>query len=92
MRAPRPPLRWLASLGLLGVVAAFVSSAAPPAPVPSAAVPPTSAAPSAQGNAPAVSRPPPAAPEETATIHDDPTVAPDSQDSADNAVTFPSDI
>lgn len=36
--------------------------------------------------------PPPAAPEETATITDDPTVAPDAAQSADNNVSFPTDI
>jgi hypothetical protein len=34
----------------------------------------------------------PQVPEESATIHDDPTVAPDPQESADNNVSFPADI
>ena len=38
------------------------------------------------------SHPPPSAPEETATIVDDPTVAPDAAQSADNNVSFPTDI
>jgi hypothetical protein len=36
--------------------------------------------------------PPPSAPEETATIVDDPTTAPDAGQSADNNVSFPADI
>ena len=36
--------------------------------------------------------PTPSAPEESATIIDDPTVAPDSAESADHNVSFPSDI
>jgi hypothetical protein len=38
------------------------------------------------------SHPPPSAPEESATIVDDPTVAPDAAQSADKDVTFPTDI
>lgn len=34
----------------------------------------------------------PTAPEPTATIRDDPTIAPDPQESADNNVSFPNDI
>ncbi len=36
--------------------------------------------------------PPPAAPEESATIVDDPTIAPDAAQSADHSVSFPADI
>ena len=36
--------------------------------------------------------PPPAAPEESATIIDDPATAPDPAQSADNNVSFPTDI
>jgi hypothetical protein len=39
---------------------------------------------------PAVSVPPKA--EESATIHDDPTIVPDPKESADNNITFPVDI
>ena len=39
-----------------------------------------------------VSHPPPSAPEESATIVDDPTTAPDASQSADNNVSFPTDI
>ncbi len=43
---------------------------------------------------PQADRGPPGAsrPEESATIRDDPTIAPDSKQSADNNVSFPSDI
>ncbi len=37
-------------------------------------------------------RPPPSAPEESATIADDPTIAPDAAQSADHSVSFPADI
>jgi len=37
-------------------------------------------------------QPPPSAPEESATITDDPTTAPDPKQSADNNVSFPTDI
>jgi hypothetical protein len=74
----RTRIRWIISLGLLGAVTAF--AIARTAPVPTTA--------GSAAGAPTV----PATPEETATLRDDPTVAPDSQESADNAVTFPSDI
>jgi hypothetical protein len=41
---------------------------------------------------PVVQHPAPAAPEESATISDDPTTAPDPAQSADNNVSFPNDI
>ncbi len=45
---------------------------------------------------PAAAKPPapgaPQVPEESATIRDDPTIAPDPKQSADNNVSFPSDI
>jgi hypothetical protein len=44
------------------------------------------------GGTPAVAHPPPSAPEESATIADDPTTAPDAAQSADNNVSFPTDI
>ena len=37
-------------------------------------------------------RPPPSKAEESATIEDDPTLVPDDKESADNNVTFPTDI
>jgi hypothetical protein len=52
-----------------------------------------------ESHPPATSRdktaPPPGAPqvpEESATLRDDPTIAPDPKQSADNNVSFPSDI
>lgn len=44
-----------------------------------------------QANSPPT-HPPAAAPEESATISDDPTTAPDPSQSADNNVSFPNDI
>jgi hypothetical protein len=41
---------------------------------------------------PPTSHPAPSAPEESATIVDDPTVAPDAAQSADNNISFPTDI
>jgi hypothetical protein len=41
---------------------------------------------------PAPTHPPASAPEETATIVDDPTTAPDAAQSADKNVSFPTDI
>jgi hypothetical protein len=41
---------------------------------------------------PAKQHPPASAPEESATIADDPTTAPDASQSADNNVSFPTDI
>jgi len=38
------------------------------------------------------SHPPASAPEESATITDDPTIAPDAAESADHNVSFPTDI
>jgi len=58
------------------------NAAAPAANAPAHAVPPT--------NTPA--HPAPSAPEESATIVDDPTTAPDPSQSADNNVSFPNDI
>lgn len=50
----------------------------------------------AAGANPAAAKPPapgaPQVPEESATIRDDPTVAPDPKQSADNNVSFPTDI
>jgi hypothetical protein len=48
--------------------------------------------PTASKDAPTKERPPPSKAEESATIEDDPTLVPDSKESADNNVTFPIDI
>ncbi|MEA3179398.1 MAG: hypothetical protein QOI59_2921 [Gammaproteobacteria bacterium] len=54
---------------------------------PSALAPATRAAPATKPT-----HPPASAPEESATITDDPTTAPDPSQSADNNVSFPTDI
>jgi hypothetical protein len=59
-------------------------TAAASTPVPSKAVTPTATKPPAPGA--------PQVPEESATIRDDPTIAPDPKQSADNNVSFPNDI
>ncbi len=91
-------------IGVLGMGAAIVSlraaeqkaapTAAQTAATAPAARPPAADAPAAPSTAkPAPqAKPPASAPEESATIKDDPTVAPDPQESADNSVTFPADI
>jgi hypothetical protein len=74
---------WIIAVAILFMGAAFVTlRAAEQASVPHAARAPTSPTP----------HPPPSAPEESATITDDPTTAPDSAQSADNNVSFPNDI
>jgi hypothetical protein len=81
---------------------AVANALAPPS-VPTAvnALAPSSAAAAANALAPSSARfaapappshPPPSAPEESATIADDPTTAPDASQSADNNVSFPTDI
>jgi hypothetical protein len=52
------------------------------------AVPPAAKAPATKLPAPGA----PQVPEESATIRDDPTIAPDPKQSADNSVSFPNDI
>jgi hypothetical protein len=68
-----------------------VSPAAANALAPSSARLAAPAPPSHQPPAPP-SHPPPSAPEESATIADDPTTAPNAAQSADNNVSFPTDI
>jgi hypothetical protein len=76
------------------------SAAAQPAPVAPQAAPPVRAASSAVAANPTAAKPPaaktpapgaPQVPEESATIRDDPTIAPDPKQSADNSVSFPND-
>lgn len=66
---------------------------AQPAPAPSASSAATANPAAAK---PPVAKPPaagaPQVPEESATIRDDPTIAPDPKQSADNSVSFPNDI
>ncbi len=69
--------------------AANPASVRPPAPV---SPPPTLASPGSVPPATTPANPAPSAPEESATIRDDPTVAPDPRENADNSVTFPADI
>ena len=65
---------------------------AQPAPAPSASSAATANPAAAK---PPVAKPPaagaPQVPEESATIRDDPTIAPDPKQSADNSVSFPND-
>ncbi|HEY3785645.1 MAG TPA: hypothetical protein VGL55_10220 [Steroidobacteraceae bacterium] len=76
----------LTSLLFLGAALLTLRAAAQAA----APVMPASAPPSAP--AMPASPPPPSAPEESATITDDPTIAPDAAQSADHNVSFPTDI
>jgi hypothetical protein len=54
---------------------------------PVATTPPAAKAPAAKPPAPGA----PQVPEESATIRDDPTIAPDPKQSADNSVSYPND-
>jgi hypothetical protein len=96
---------WLIVLGtVLFFGAALVTlraaeQATRPAPSPAAAatgaVTPGAGTSSAAGRPAPTSgptHPPPSAPEESATISDDPVTAPDASQSADNNVSFPTDI
>ena len=69
--------------------------AAAPLASPSVAEPTTASGATSHAVAPAGTvkqHPPASAPEESATIADDPTTAPDPRQSADNNVSFPTDI
>jgi hypothetical protein len=88
------PSRW-ALLVLLGCITASLfitlnagAESKPAAPVSAAAADKAPAKPAA--SKPDVGLPPKA--EESATIQDDPTIAPDAAESADNNITFPVDI
>jgi len=100
---PNKRLIWVMTLsgivlsGVALVTLRGAAHAAPPTASTGATVPggaasgrPNAAAPAAPPTAPA--HPAPSAPEESATIADDPTTAPDPAQSADNNVSFPSDI
>lgn len=78
MKKVWPPIWIICAISLLFVGAAFVTLRA--------------AAQTAAPAPPPVSHPPPSAPEESATITDDPTIAPDASESADHNVSFPTDI
>jgi hypothetical protein len=73
------------SSGALILTSHAADQASPPAGAPPAAAKPT--APAAKSPAPGA----PQVPEESATIRDDPTIAPDPKQSADNSVSFPND-
>lgn len=64
--------------------------AAAPTPAAAPSTPPASAPSASPGGHHSASEP--TVPEPTATIRDDPTIAPDPQESADNNVSFPNDI
>jgi hypothetical protein len=73
------------SSGALILTSHAADQASPPAGAQPAAAKPT--APAAKSPAPGA----PQVPEESATIRDDPTIAPDPKQSADNSVSFPND-
>jgi hypothetical protein len=86
-------------LAFAGGVFVTLRAAEPTSEVPAAAqpAPPTAGDKSAPGTKPPSTKPPSTKPPSTkprarAPIVDEPTVAPDSQDSADNSVSFPADI
>lgn len=87
MRNARRMIALMASMAVLSTGALILRThAADQVPRPAAAPPANSrAAPVAKPGAPQV-------PEESATIRDDLTVAPDPKQSADNSVSFPNDI
>jgi hypothetical protein len=89
--------KWVAVLTSLVVLSSgaviLTTQAADQKPTAPPASAPTAPAAAAKPNTPKA--PPPGAPqvpEESATIRDDPTIAPDSKQSADNNVSFPNDI
>jgi hypothetical protein len=80
----------LASATAIASGALILTTHAADQPSPPAAASPTAAKPTA----PAAKPPAPGAPqvpEESATIRDDPTIAPDPKQSADHSVSFPND-
>jgi outer membrane biosynthesis protein TonB len=81
-------------LAFAGGVFVTLRAAEPTSEVPAAAqpAPPTAGDKSAPGTKPPSTKPPSTKPRARAPIVDEPTVAPDSQDSADNSVSFPADI
>jgi hypothetical protein len=87
--------RWIAimtSLAALSSGAVILTTHAADQPA-AATVPATTAAPIAAKPTPAKSAPPgaPQVPEESATLRDDPTIAPDPKQSADHSISFPND-
>ena len=105
MRNVRRMMALIASVAALSTGALVLTTHAADQPtLPAAAQPAPGTAPaSSAGNRPAVApghtatntpvKPgAPQVPEESATIRDDPTIAPDPKQSADNSVSFPNDI
>jgi hypothetical protein len=85
----------LTSLVVLSAGAAILATTAPAATAPAATVSPTATAPPVAAKPTTPKSVPPGAPqvpEESATIRDDRTIAPDPKQSADNNVSFPNDI
>ena len=84
---------WVITVAILFMGVAFVTlRAAEQATIPRAAEQATAVRHAARTFSPPAAHPPPSAPEESATITDDPTTAPDAAQSADNNVSFPNDI
>jgi hypothetical protein len=84
----------LTSLVVLSLGAVILTThAADQKPTAPPAAAPTAPAATAKPNTPKAAPPgAPQVPEESATIRDDPTIAPDPKQSADNNVSFPNDI
>lgn len=76
----------------VAIVAPSVGAAAGAKAAPRAGVAAAANASPPAGAPPAKQHPPASAPEESSTISDDPTTAPDPSQSADNNVSFPTDI
>ena len=74
---------------ILTTQAADQKPTVPPAAAPTAPAPAAAAKPNTPKAAPPGA---PQVPEESTTIRDDPTIAPDPKQSADNNVSFPNDI
>ena len=91
-------MNWAIAVGavaLLGTAVVTLRAAGATLASPSAADPATASGAASHAVAPAGApkqHPPASAPEESATIADDPTTAPDPSQSADNNVSFPTDI
>ena len=71
------------------ILTTYAADQKPPATTPAATTAPPAAKPATPKAAPPGA---PQVPEESATIRDDPTIAPDPKQSADNNVSFPNDI
>jgi hypothetical protein len=94
MRNARRTIALIAALAALStgtvILTSHAADQAPPANVSANA--PTHVGALTGATAPKPTAGAPQVPEESATIRDDPTIAPDSKQSADNSVSFPNDI